>query len=80
MALMMDMTNGTTPLSLVGGLKLGSGLVYEALLVLAADICASVVAAGIFARVIDATDADPRSRLAVEAQGCISLHKGQESQ
>jgi hypothetical protein len=28
----------------------------------------SVIAAGIFARVVDTADADPRSRLAVEAQ------------
>jgi hypothetical protein len=37
-------------------------------LIFVLDIGASVVAAGIFARVIDAADADPRSRLVVEAQ------------
>jgi hypothetical protein len=68
MALMMDMMHGTTPLSLVGELRLGLGLVYNSLLIFVLDIGASVVAAGIFARVIDAADADPRSRLVVEAQ------------
>jgi hypothetical protein len=37
-------------------------------LIFVLDIGASVVAAGIFASVIDAADADPRSRLVVEAQ------------
>ena len=59
MALMMDMTNGITPLSLAGEHRLGLGLAYNALSVLTADIGASVVTAGIFARVVDAADADP---------------------